>query len=324
MPRAHLHGVQLAWTCREGAADLVSELGLAEGLGAEEGRGEIAIALAGAPESARRDPALEGCAPVFFHGIVQAYRAEEGFLLWDRASRILVAAGGSRIEALVAPADQEVVRGSARAALEIALSLALREKGLFHLHAAAVMRPAGEGVLVVGGSGAGKTTATIALLEAGYAFLGDDALLLAEGPELCAFPRPFHLGPATLAAFPRLGALAGGTSGHGDKRDLDPRRAFPERRRATMGPPALVLHPRVEQEEKTRLEQIAPAEALGNLLASSAGIVIDGAARREEQMALLGKIAAGARHYEIRMGRDLLADPGRLAKAVDEILAARG
>ncbi len=292
-----------------------------EGIGAEEGRGEIAIAIEKAPESAGGDPALEGCAPVFFHGIVQAYRVGEGFLLWDRASRIVVSAGGARIEALVAPAEREVVRGSARAALEIALSLALREKGLFHLHAAAVVRPAGEGVLVVGGSGAGKTTATIALLEAGCAFLGDDALLVGEGPELCAFPRPFHLGPATIAAFPRLGGLAGGTSGHGDKRDLDPRVAWPARRRASMGAPALVLHPRVEPEEKTRLEQIAPAEALGNLIASSAGIVIDGAARREEQMALLGKIAAGARHFEIRMGRDLLGEPGRLAEAVEEILA---
>jgi hypothetical protein len=91
-----------------------------------------------------------------------------------------------------------------------------------------------------------------------------------------------------------------------------------------MGPPAVVLHPRVEPEEKTALSPLAPAEALGNLIASSAGIVIDGAARREEQMALLGKIAAGARHFELRMGRDLLVDPGRLAEAVDERFAAQG
>lgn len=323
MPRAHLHGVRIDWTC-EGTVDLVRQLGMDEGIGAEDGRGEIAISMRPAPPSAAEDPALEGHPPAFFHGIVQAYRAGGGFLLWDRASRILVPAGGASIEALVAPTDLEVVPGSSRAALEIALSLALREKGLFHLHAAAVESASGLGVLVVGGSGAGKTTATIALIEAGYAFLGDDALLLTEGPVLCAFPRPFHLGPATLAAFPRLGALAGGTSGHGDKRDLDPRLAFPGRRKATMSPPALVLHPRVEPDAKTRLAKIAPADALGNLIASSAGIVIDGAVRREEQMALLGKVAVGARHFEIRMGRDLLGDPGRLAVAVEELVAAGG
>jgi hypothetical protein len=321
VPRAHLHGVLLDWTC-EGTADLVAELGMHEGLGAEGGRGEIAIAMREAASSAREDPALEGHAPVFFHGIVQAYRAGGGgFLLWDRASRVFVSAGGSRIEALVAPSDREVVRGSARAALEIALSLALREKGLFHLHAAAVTNAAGKGVLVVGGSGAGKTTATLALVESGWAFLGDDALLVTEGPLLCAFPRPFHIGPATLAAFPRLGPLAGQTTGHGDKRDLDPRIAFPDRRKATMGPPRVVLHPRVEPDEKTALSPIAPAEGLGNLIASSAGIVIDGVARREEQMALIGKIAAGARHFELRMGRDLLGEPGRLGEAVAGLLA---
>lgn len=325
MKTAALHGATLAWTTEDGAPDLVTSLGLASGIGHAEGRGRIEIVLRRAEEPFASDPAAEGFRPSFFHGVVQAYREPAGapptFLLWDRQSRFLVPRGAARIEALLAA--EELVFGSARASLEIALSLALRDLGLFHLHAAALVRPAqGDAVLVVGGAGAGKTTTTITLASAGYGFLGDDALLVEDGPagpRLCAFPRPFHLGPATLAAFPRLAALAGPAKAHGDKRDLDPRGAFPGKSRPTAAAPRLVLHPRIEPDQPTTLTPLVKAEALGNLVASSGGLVIDDVPRKTEHLALLARITNGARHFELRMGRDLLADPAILPARVEAV-----
>ncbi|MDC0746651.1 hypothetical protein [Polyangium mundeleinium] len=324
MQSAALHGVTLAWTTEGGAPDLVRELGLDEGIGQAEGRGRIEILLHRGSVSLDADPAIEGYRPSFFHGIVQAYREPTGapraFLLWDRKSRILVPEGASRIEAFLS--GEEIVPGSARGALEIALSLALRAHGLFHLHAAALVhRTHGETVLVIGGAGAGKTTTTITLASAGYDFLGDDALLLEDSPlgkpRLCAFPRPFHVGPAALSAFPRLAPFAGAPKSHGDKRDVDPKRAFPGQARPTGLAPTLVLYPRIEPDQPTLLAPLAKAEALGHLIASSGGLVIDDVPGKTEHLALLTRVTNGARHYELRMGRDLLDDPSILPLGID-------
>jgi len=318
---APLHGVTLAWTREDSVPDLVASLGLDAGLGARVGRGRLEIALRRGDEATRKDPASDGAEPSFFHGIIQGYAsprgAPKGFVLWDRRTRVLVPEGGARID--VFHGGEEIVPGSARAALEIALALALREHGLFHLHAAALVDPAGRTLLLVGGSGAGKTTATIALATSGYAFLGDDALLLEDGPKgptLDAFPRPFHIGPATLTAFPHLAPMTLPAPGLGDKRHLDPELAFPGRRRDTCPAPALVLHPRVDPEGTTTLAPMGKADALGNLVAASGGLAIDGAARKEEHLDLLARVTNGARHAELCMGRDLLRDPSLLARLV--------
>lgn len=322
-----LHGATLAWTCEDGAPDLVADLGLAAGIGEEDGRGRIEIVLRRGSDAESADPALAGYRPSFFHGIVQAYHEPEGappgFLLWDRRSRFLVPAGATRIEGFLSA--EELVPGSARASLEIALSLVLRSVGLFHLHAAALVRPThGDTVLVVGGAGAGKTTTTITLASAGYVFLGDDALLLEEtaaGPNLCAFPRPFHVGPAALSAFPRLAPLVGPPKRQGDKRDLDPSQAFPGQFLARGPAPRLVLHPRIEADRPTALAPLSKAEALGNLIASSGGLVIDEVPGKTEHLALLTRVTNGARHFDLRLGRDMLADPSILPALVEATLA---
>jgi len=322
MPSASLHGVRLVWSREEGTPNLVRDLGLASDIGEAPSRGQIKITIRKADPSSSNDPAAEGYRPSFFHGVVQAYEKAEtpgAFLLWDRQSRVLVPRDGSSLEVFVAP--NEGFPGSARASLEIALSLALRQSRLFHLHAAAVVDGLGRSIMLVGGSGAGKTTATIALLEAGFRFLGDDALLIRaseEGPKLYVFPRHFHLAPHTIAAFPRLAPLTGLARGVGEKRDLDPRVAYPDKQLTSCRAPLLVLHPRVDPPAKTALSPLPKAFALGHLVASSGGLVIDGATHKEEHLALLGLITNGARHEELCLGADLLADPSILPRLLED------
>ena len=59
------------------------------------------------------------------------------------------------------------------------------------------------------------------------------------------------------------------------------------------------------------------AEALGFLVASSGGLVIEGAPHKEAQLALLGRITNGARQLELTMGEDAARRP------VDPVTRAR-
>jgi hypothetical protein len=318
VPCVALYGTTLAWSCEGLLADPLAELLAFLAPNAVTGPAALEFTLRPARPGSAVDPAAEGLLPSFFHGIVQAYEAPGGFLLWDHASRVRVPLDGAPIEADLVARDREPIAGSTAVMLQIALTLALRRERLFHLHAAAVVHPSGAGVLLVGGSGAGKTTTTLALLEAGYGYLVDDCLFLRRLPatghvEALAFPREFHLGPATLAAFPRLAPLAGPLSARADKRPVDPREAFPGRGHAAWTPrkgAALALFPTITDADETALAPISKAEAFGHLLASSAALVIAGIPNREENLALLRAVLEVSTCHELRLGRDALRDPG--------------
>lgn len=327
MPCVALYGTTLAWSCPGLSFDPLADL-LAF-LSPPPAEGPAAIRFTLRPAALGSDPATEGLAPSFFHGIVQAYEIPTGFLLWDRASRVSVPLDGSPIEADIVAPDREIIAGSTAVMLQLALMLALRREGLFHLHAAALLHPSGAGVLVVGGSGAGKTTTTLALLEAGYSYLVDDCLFLRRLPaagniEVLAFPREFHLGPATLAAFPRLAALAGPPSARADKRPVDPREAYPDRSQRAWTPArgaALAVFPTITGDAATTLAPISKAEAFGHLLASSAALVIAGVPSREENLALLRDLLEVSSCRELWLGQDALIDPrGVVANRIERLL----
>ena len=315
---ASLHGVTIAWSIEGLLADPLEAV-FAEGSAPIDDRVACRFALRAAAPTAAADPRDEGWEPSFFHGIVQAHRRGDAFLLWDRASRVTVRAG--LVEGEIAPADREIEPGSAGAMLEIALALALRSAGLFHMHAAALALPSGQSALIVGGSGAGKTSTTLALLEAGARYLGDDALFLRRddsGLTAAAFPRLFHLGPATLSAFPRLSSLAGPPAGRRDKRPLDPRVAWPDRRLGALALDpgrVIAIFPSITDAPRTEIGPMPRADAFGLLLSSSAALVIEGLGGRAENVDLLRALLAASRVFELRLGRDALADPARAVAA---------
>lgn len=238
---------------------------------------------------------------------------------------LAVRTDGSRIDGtFLPPADDDALDALAHVELFVALAVALRPRGLFHLHAAATIAPSGEPVLVAGTGGAGKSTLATALVAAGHAFLGDDVAFVARrggAPRLLGFPRAFHLSDgsarAVPATLPHVSAAGRTLAG---KRRVDARAAFPGAARAEAGAPALLLFPEVVDAEATRAEPLLAAEALGGLLASS--LFATTALGSGAQRALLAELAGSARSYRVLLGRDLLSDAVGTAARLSAALTA--
>lgn len=210
---------------------------------------------------------------------------------------------------LRAPADGDhaAVATDLFSACNLCVALLLGRMGRALVHAAAVAPPGGGAWLLVGDSGAGKTTTCANLVSAGWSYLSDDHVVLyrddagrvmAEG-----LPRPFHLD-------------AGWEDGGIVERrgNTDPHQRWPGAWRRT-APLAGLLFPGVHAAEPTALAPLAAPDALAGLLRQSPWLLADRAAA-PAVLALLRESALHPAH-RLRLGMDTYADPALLAERVD-------
>jgi len=257
--------------------------------------------------------------PTFCHGLIQGYSRGGAHLLSDGSSRIEVSPRAGRISGEIFQSDEVLVAGMQH----VALSLVLRERGIFDLHAATACSET-RALVLIGDSGAGKTTLLVTLLELGCDFLGDDRLMMrvdSNEVELLAYPREFHLSAQTVALISRpvshlrhpARALAG-------KQSVEPLRVWPERfRRSWRGRTSLLL-PHIEPGEQSRVRRTSAAEAFGKLLSSSATVVVEAIEGGQQQLHALKLLADTADAYDVALGNDLLSNPVRTARRLlDEL-----
>jgi hypothetical protein len=222
---------------------------------------------------------------------------------------------GPRVEGLVDPRAMEQPEGAdlmAQGPLLMALSVALRSLGCYHLHAAALVLPQGPTVLVPALSGSGKSTLATTLILAGAGFLGDDTLFVRRdgaSVRLLALPRDFHLTERSAGALgltdrldPALLTLAG-------KGRFDAHASFGDRFHAEAPAPDYILLPRITGEPATRLAPAGPSAALGALLESSALVATRGLPGGAAHLPVLASMANGATALHAELGLDLLSDP---------------
>jgi hypothetical protein len=199
-----------------------------------------------------------------------------------------------------------------------ATQAALRQCGLFELHAAGLNTPASQddvgsdGVLIIGPSGSGKTTLAMRLTAAGWSNVADDLVLIREDAaeaRAFAFRRVFAATDTTLEACvpPRLeDATREPNAFEPTKRRLDPEVLFPGRFASSCTPRALVF-PEITGRPRTEARPLAKADALTRLLKMCPWAAYDTAVARPH-LSALARLARQCASYALLAGTDLLND----------------
>lgn len=201
-------------------------------------------------------------------------------------------------------------------ALSYVVQAALRRGGLYVLHAAGVVEPeTGAGMIVVGNSNSGKSSLTIRLAGAGWRYLSDDMLVLAEetgAVEAWALRRIFSVSPASFASSGLGGGgIALGVPVNSDpgKRKLEPSLMFPDSFVESCRPRVL-LFPTLTGEAASRVEKLSAGEAMARLIRQCPWASYDGGTAREH-LRVLGLLAKQSASFSLCAGRDLLEDSTR-------------
>jgi hypothetical protein len=205
--------------------------------------------------------------------------------------------------------------------LLLGLLMLLQPHHLYGLHANGIVKE-DMGVLLVGDSGAGKTTLALSLIHAGWHYLADDALVLHRQPsgiEALALRRSFSCTAETAARFPVLGTAALSTGlPAGPKRVVDLSDLF----RGRFCPrcvPRVLLFPLIVEERHSRLAPMEETASLLALVRQSAGILTS-PERAHGQLAVLAQLVQQARSYRFLMGSDIWQGPALAAPLLQEIM----
>lgn len=188
----------------------------------------------------------------------------------------------------------------------------------FPLHAGALARH-GRGILLPGSSGAGKSTTTVALVRAGFDFLGDDTVFLTAPGEVAGitvhgFPDQIDVTERTAAMFPELAQLVGRPLPLGrDKYGFRVEDVFGVRPVTRCRPVALVF-PRVVAGRSSRTEPLSPASALRQLVSN---VLLTDPAASQAHLDMLGRLVRTVPSYVLCAGSDL----DTAASCVSELVA---
>lgn len=231
-------------------------------------------------------------------------------LVWrDGAGHALVdfATGSASVDLVEAVADRPELW--LRPFLLLVVAAQLRAVGWSHIHAATAVDPAGRGWLIAGDSHCGKSTTAALLASRGWAVGTDDTAFLADGTQPVSV-QSWHEPIALREDGYRLLALSGGSA-------LTRRNKtgfLPEElggRWVERVEPDIVAIATIH-DGATELEALRPALAVADLLSWSLLFIVDpeGAQRHLE---LVTRLAAQARCYRLRLGRDIFGHPDLLS-----------
>ena len=258
------------------------------------------------------------------HGLVRpaasrpVYDPPLGEVVYDDGSDLLYIEHGPRLRVLAEPGAGRV-RLSARGPLQdggedlwllshplftLPLAELLKRRGLYSLHAAGLCLD-GRALVLPGTSGAGKSTLSLALVRAGFGFLGDDTLFLARRPDglrLLAFPDELDLTDQTAGFFPELAPLLAETPRTGwRKRQLRAEEAYGAEVVWECEPGVLVF-PRVSGRRESVLEPIDPGAALLELVPN---VLLTEPRSSQAHLDALAELARASRCYRLETGTDL-------------------
>ncbi len=196
---------------------------------------------------------------------LQGFACAEAFYLTAGASLLHLQPTQGRGEAHLAPTFVAQPRTLQQRFWSVGLLKLLRPLGLYALHAAGLVTPHGQGLLIVGPSGSGKSTLALGLVRQGWGYLSDDAVLLraqTQGVEALALRQPFSIDARMAEAYADLplGEVPGASS-EGRKRRVCVAEAYPAQH-VTRCCPQLLLFAQVVPEACSSLQALERVPAL--------------------------------------------------------------
>lgn len=186
-----------------------------------------------------------------------------------------------------------------RPLLTVCLLELLKRRGLFAVHAGGAAAD-GRAVALAGNSGSGKSSTVLALLLAGWSFLGDDILFLRRGPgglEILGFADEIDASPATFELFPSLGTPDDWPKLEGyAKHQLGPELLRPNATIAVADLAAVVL-PRIG--DRTELRDAGAEETMLELVPN---VLLTEPTAAQAHLDLLGDLVHQSRSYRLTLG----------------------
>ncbi len=179
----------------------------------------------------------------------------------------------------------------------------LKRRGLYSVHAAGLGLD-GRGLLLAGPSGSGKSTLAVALIDAGFDFLGDDMLFLAlrsSGLRVLAFPDELDIAPDACALLPVMSHLAGVTPSDGTPKHRVSPAELDVTDQKWECTPRVVVFPKIARADQSRLTRIDEHEALLEL---APNVLLTEAHSCQAHLQALGRLAAECACYRLDTGRD--------------------
>jgi hypothetical protein len=191
-----------------------------------------------------------------------------------------------------------------------AVMVAMRRCGLYELHAAGVVSPSGEGMLVIGPSGSGKSNLAAQLASAGWQYLSDDTVLLYSENDVVhahALRRMFALTDEVLSAtgLTESDSIEVTVAPFDPlKKRFEPAPVFPGRF-ALSCKPTRVLFSRIENDASSHVQSLNRSETMARLIRMCPWACYD-KGTAEAHLEVLGALARQAEGFELLAGADLL------------------
>ncbi len=260
------------------------------------------------------DSALRGELPTFSNAqILTAIQPDVNAIsLFDRSRRL----GFYWID------SPSSLRTYERAApLKILLNWWLRERGLAMIHAGAVGTEEGS-VLLVGKSGAGKSTTTLACLNSGLRYLADDRCLLslAQEPQVYCVYNSAKLHLAQMERFPNLLAAVHNEHETATEKALLYLQQVVPQQIADCLPIRAILLAKVAKTTTTSITPIQRREVLRDFITSTL-VYQPGAAHEEVHM--MTELVRRVPCYQLNLGSDLAGIPPVVAQAIQSPVSHR-
>jgi hypothetical protein len=259
---------------------------------------------------------------LFSVGGFSMFQDGESFYLTDNASVFHLRLASSQGDAFLAPSFFQLPELVQYNFWSFGLLKLLRPLKFYSLHAAGLVSPEGEGMLVTGPSGSGKSTLALGLIRHGWGYLSDDAILLrplSDSIHALALRDHFYL-DASAAVRNRdlpLGRAVPDNDGGQRRRILLEETPFGGQRIKECSP-RLLLFSRIVHEESSSVIPLGPGKALKHLLEASGPQLFD-RVTMEQHLEVLKLLLKQTMSFELRAGLDVYRDPMTLVRLLGRV-----